>query len=49
MGTGKRRLATAITGNVARAGARGRYFNTVDLMNRLEEQTSLGKAGTLAA
>ena len=32
-----------------RAGARGRYFNTVDLVNRLEEETRLGKAGTLAA
>ncbi|SPU46340.1 transposase [Brevundimonas diminuta] len=32
-----------------RAGARGRYFNTVDLVNRLEEETRLGKAGALAA
>ena len=31
------------------AGARGRYFNTVDLVNRLEEETRLGKAGALAA
>ncbi len=36
-------------GNVVRAGARGRYFNTVDLVNRLEEETRLGKAGALAA
>ena len=48
-GTGKTHLATAITANVVRAGARGRYFNTVDLVNRLEEETRLGKAGTLAA
>ena len=48
-GTGKTHLATAITTNVVRAGARGRYFNTVDLVNRLEEETRLGKAGTLAA
>ena len=34
---------------MVRAGARGRYFNTVDLVNRLEEETRLGKAGTLAA
>ena len=47
--TGKTHLATAITANVVRAGARGRYFNTVDLVNRLEEETRLGKAGTLAA
>lgn len=32
-----------------RAGARGRYFNTVDLVNRLEEEPRLGKAGALAA
>ncbi len=38
-GTGKTHLATAITANVVRAGARGRYFNTVDLVNRLEEET----------
>ncbi len=48
-GTGKTRLASAIIANVVRAGARGRYFNTVDLVNRLEEETRLGKAGALAA
>lgn len=36
-GTGKTHLAIAITANVVRAGARGRYFNTVDLVTRLEE------------
>ena len=48
-GTGKTHLAVAITANVVRAGARGRYFNTVDLVNRLEEESRLGKAGALAA
>ena len=48
-GTGKTHLAIAITANLVRAGARGRYFNTVDLVNRLEEETRLGKAGALAA
>ena len=33
---------------MVRAGARGRYFNTVDLVNRLEEEARLGKAGSLA-
>ena len=47
-GTGKTHLASAITANVVRAGARGHYFNTVDLVNRLEEENRLGKAGTLA-
>lgn len=31
------------------AGARGRYFNTVDLVTRLKEQASIGKAGVIAA
>jgi DNA replication protein DnaC len=47
-GTGKTHLAVAITANVVRAGARGRYFNTVDLVNRLEEEARLGKSGALA-
>ena len=48
-GTGKTHLATAITASVVRAGARGRYFNTVDLVTRLEEEARIGKAGTIAA
>ena len=48
-GTGKTHLATAITASVVRAGARGRYFNTVDLVTRLEEETRIGRAGALAA
>jgi hypothetical protein len=37
-GTGKTHLASAITANVGRNGARGLYFNTVDLVNRLGEK-----------
>jgi len=48
-GTGKTHLAIAITANVVRDGARGRYFNTVDLVTRLEEETRVGRAGALAA
>jgi DNA replication protein DnaC len=48
-GTGKTHLAIAITANVVRTGARGRYFNTVDLVNQLEDEARRGKAGTLAA
>mgnify|MGYP002682275375 CR=1 FL=1 len=48
-GTGKTHLATAITAGVVRAGARGRYFNTVDLVTRLEEEARIGKAGSIAA
>ena len=48
-GTGKTHLAIAITASVVRAGSRGRYFNTVDLVTRLEEETRIGKAGALAS
>ena len=32
-----------------RAEARGRYFSTVDLVTRLEEETRIGRAGAIAA
>jgi DNA replication protein DnaC len=48
-GTGKTHLVLAITANVVRAGARGRYFNTVDLVTRLEAEARQGKSGALAA
>jgi len=48
-GTGKTHLAIAITASVVRAGARARYFNTVDLVTRLEDEARIGKAGALAA
>ena len=48
-GTGKTHLAIAITANVVRAGARGRFFNLVDLVNRLEDERRRGKTGALAA
>ena len=47
-GTGKTHLALAITANLVRNGARARYYNTVDLVNRLQEQARLGKAGNIA-
>ncbi len=46
-GTGKTHLALAITANVVRAGARARYFNTIDLVNRLEDEARRGKTGAL--
>jgi DNA replication protein DnaC len=48
-GTGKTHLALAITAAVVCAGSRGRFFDTVDLVNRLEEETRQAKAGNLAA
>ncbi|OBX17792.1 ATPase [Erythrobacter sp. QSSC1-22B] len=47
-GTGKTHLAIAIAASVVHAGARGRYFNTVDLVTRLEEEARIGKVGTIA-
>ena len=48
-GTGKTHLVLAITASVVRAGARGRVFNTVDLVTRLEEEARQGKSGALVA
>lgn len=47
-GTGKTHLALAIAAALVRAGARERFFNTVDLVNRLEEEARQAKAGSLA-
>jgi len=34
---------------VVRAGVRGQYFNTIDLVNCFEEETRVGRACNLAA
>jgi DNA replication protein DnaC len=47
-GTGKTHLAIAIARSCIRAGARGRFFNTVDLVNRLEAESRTGRQGALA-
>jgi len=47
-GTGKSHLAIAIAANCIRSGARGRFFNVVDLVNRLESEAAEGKSGRLA-
>jgi len=47
-GTGKTHLAIAIARACIRNGARGRFFNVVDLVNRLETETRAGKQGRLA-
>jgi DNA replication protein DnaC len=47
-GTGKTHLAVAIAQACIRNGARGRFFNVVDLVNRLETETRAGKQGRLA-
>src|SRR6202795_3438891 len=47
-GTGKTHLAIAIARSCIRAGSRGRFFNTVDLVNRLDAETRTGRHGGLA-
>ena len=47
-GTGKTHLAIAIARACIRAGARGRFFNTVDLVNRLESEARNGRQSRTA-
>ena len=47
-GTGKTHLAIAIARSCIRAKLRGRFFNTVDLVNRLEAETRAGRQGRMA-
>src|SRR5712672_642387 len=47
-GTGKSHLAIAIARACIRNGARGRFYNVVDLVNRLETETRNGRQGRLA-
>ena len=47
-GTGKTHLAIAIARALIRNGARGRFFNVVDLVNRLEAEARAGRQGRIA-
>ena len=47
-GTGKSHIAIGIARSVIRAGRKVRFFNAVDLVNKLETETKLGRAGRLA-
>lgn len=47
-GTGKTHICIAITANCVRRGARARFFNLIDLVNRLEAEARAGQAGRLA-
>jgi DNA replication protein DnaC len=42
-GTGKTHLSIAITAQAIRAGTRARFFNAVDLVNRLEAESRNGR------
>ena len=46
-GTGKTHLATAIAGAAIHESKRVRFFNAVDLVNRLEREKLLSKVGNL--
>jgi DNA replication protein DnaC len=47
-GTGKSHLAIAIARACIRGGSRGRFYNVVDLVNRLETEARAGRQGRLA-
>jgi hypothetical protein len=47
-GTGKTHLAVGIARTCIRGGARGRFFNVVDLVNKLEAEARAGRQGRLA-
>src|SRR6204780_2500679 len=47
-GTGKTHLAIAIARSCIRAGSRGRFFTTVDLVNQLEAEGRAGRQGPIA-
>jgi hypothetical protein len=47
-GTGKTHLAIAIARSCIRGGARGRFYNVVDLVNRLETEARPARPGRLA-
>ena len=47
-GTGKTHTAIAISRACIRRGSRGRFFNVVDLVNKLEAETRAGRQGRIA-
>jgi DNA replication protein DnaC len=47
-GTGKTHLAVGIARACIRGGARGRFFNVVDLVNKLEAEARAGRQGRIA-
>ena len=47
-GSGKSHLAIGIARNCIRGGAKARYFNVVDLVNKLETEVKLSRQGRIA-
>jgi DNA replication protein DnaC len=46
-GTGKSHIAIGITRNCIRLGRKARFFNAVDLVNKLEAEAKIGRTGRL--
>jgi DNA replication protein DnaC len=47
-GSGKTHIAIGITRNIIRQGRKARFFNAVDLVNKLETEVKLGRQGRIA-
>lgn len=47
-GTGKSHIAIGITRSCIRQGRKARFFNVVDLVNKLESEVKLGRQGRIA-
>ena len=47
-GTGKSHIAIGIARNIVRAGRKVRFYNAVDLVNKLETEVKLGRQGRIA-
>jgi DNA replication protein DnaC len=47
-GTGKSHIAIGIARSIIRSGRKARFFNVVDLVNRLEAEAKLGRQGRIA-
>ena len=47
-GTGKSHMAIGITRSVIRSGRKARFFNVVDLVNKLEAEAKQGRSGRIA-
>jgi DNA replication protein DnaC len=47
-GTGKSHIAIGLARSIIRSGRKARFFNAVDLVNRLESEAKLGNHGRIA-
>jgi DNA replication protein DnaC len=47
-GTGKSHIAIGLARSIIRAGGKARFFNVVDLVNKLEAEAKIGRGGRIA-